>query len=197
MIKRIVLVLGVVCLGLGVWWYHYTGTPAYSLYRLQQAVKAKDYETARFYVDDERLADDVSTAATDAMQTSFSRTMEADKNPFSGLGVAMMQMMLPRLKDQMKDTVKTAIRQALSGNDTLTDKGGKAKVDFKQLSTIHLSQSVVSGNTAEVVFTGLPQPNDFDLKEIHLRRARIPQTRNWRIVGAPDVNGIFQRLLTP
>jgi hypothetical protein len=41
-------------------WYHYTGTPQYSLALLAGAVKAKDYETARYFVDDERIADTAS-----------------------------------------------------------------------------------------------------------------------------------------
>src|SRR5215475_9828122 len=102
----------------GLGWYHYTSTPQYSLVQLAKAVKAKDYETARFFVDDERLADSISKAIADAAMTRVTNELTKDRNPFSGLGVAMVQMMVPRLRESAKEQVKDSIKQVLSGNDT-------------------------------------------------------------------------------
>lgn len=189
------IAVGVTAIGLGAGWYYHAGTPEYSLTQLAKAVKGKDYETARYFVDEERIADSSSKAIVDILIARSTKRLEADNNPFSGLGVAMMQMMVPRLREATKDQLKESIKQGLSGNDTLTNKEGTKQADLKPFSNLQIRQCVRSGNTAEVLVSGLPQPNRFELKEIRLRMARIPNSRSWRIVEAPDVAQVFARLL--
>jgi|SRR5690242_1462560 len=178
----------------GAGWYHYTGTPQYSLAQLAHAVKSKDYETARYFVDEERIADSISKAFTDAVTAGFTKQMENDSNPFSGLGVAMMQLMLPRLRETTKEQVKQSVKEILSGNDTLTGKDGTKQADLRHFSGLQVKQCVVAGNTAEVLLGDVPQPNPFGIQGIRLRMARIPQSRNWRVVEAPDVARVFSKV---
>jgi hypothetical protein len=194
-VASVVIVVCIAAIAGGGWWYHYISTPQYSLGLLAKAVKDKDYETARYFVDDERLSDTISKSLVDAVTSQFNEQAKYDSNPYSGLGIAMMQMMTPRLREMAKDQIKEAIKQGLSGNDTLTDKNGKKQVDLKIFSNLQIQQCVISGNTAEVLLVGVPQPNVFELKEIHLRMAKIPNSRNWRITETPDIGQAFARIL--
>lgn len=117
-VKALLLTVTVAGLVAGGWWYYHAGTPQHSLAQLANAVRAKDYETARYFVDDERIAETTSKSVLDAAMTQFTNKMKADDNPFSGLGVAAFQMMAPRIKDTAKDSIKDSIKQALSGDDT-------------------------------------------------------------------------------
>lgn len=194
-IIAVVIIFGMAAIGGGAWWYQYTGTPQYSLALLAQAVRAKDYEKARYFVDDERMADTISKSVVDALTNQFTNTMQKDSNPFSGFGVAIIQMMAPKMREMAKDQVKDSIKQALSGNDTLTNKAGTQQVDLKIFAGLRIKKCVVAGSTAEVLVEGVPQPNPFELKEIHLRMARNPNSRSWRIVEVPDVGQAFVKLL--
>ena len=177
------------------WWYEYTGTPQHSLARLADAVKAKDYETARYFVDDERIADTASKSFLDAAMSRATQEIKADDNPFSGFGVAALQMMAPRIRETAKDQIKDSIRQALSGNDTLTNTKDAQRWNSNRFSDLRIDACVVSGNTAEVVIRGIPQPNPAQVTEVHLRMARIPDSRNWRIEEIPEVGQAFVKLL--
>jgi hypothetical protein len=54
-------------------------------------------------------------------------------------------------------------------------------------------RSEVHGEEADVVISGLPQPNPFDLTEIRIRMTRVPGQRYWRIEEVPDATPIFQK----
>lgn len=71
-LKAVLLVMGLLVLGAAGWWYEYTGTPQDSLLLFANAVKAKDYETTRYFVDDERIADTASKSVLDAATSRFS-----------------------------------------------------------------------------------------------------------------------------
>jgi hypothetical protein len=189
-----VMLIGIVVIGSCGWWYHYTGTPQYSLVLLVKAVKGKDYETARYFVDDERMADTISKSVVDALILQFTKKMEADQNPFAGFGVAVIQMMAPRMREMAKEQVKDSIKQAISGDDALTNRAG-TQADLKPFSHLRIRECAVSGNTAEVLIEGIQQPNPLDLKQIRLRMARIPNSRSWRIEEIPDVGPAFAKLL--
>ena len=189
-----VVLIGIIVLGACGWWYYYTRTPQYSLVLLAKAVKSKDYETARYFVDDDRMADTISKSVVDAVTLQFTKKMEADQNPFSGLGVAVFQMMAPRMREMAKDQVKDSIRQALSGDDALTN-GTGTQADLRPFSDLRIKECAVSGKTAEVLIEGIPQPNPFDLTQIRLRMARIPNSRSWRIEEIPDVGRAFAKIL--
>ena len=189
-----VMLIGIVVIGSCGWWYYYTGTPQYSLVLLAKAVKGKDYETARYFVDDQRMADTISKSVVDALMLQYTKKMEADQNPFSGFGVAVIQMMAPRMREMAKDQVKDSIKQALSGDDALTN-GAGTQADLKPFSHLRIKECAVSGKTAEVLIEGIPQPNPFDLTRIRLRMARIPNSRSWRIEEIPDVGQAFAKLL--
>lgn len=196
--RPVVLLVSILALGLigtGIWWYHYTGTPKYSLQLLVKAIKVKDYETARYFVDDDQIADSISKAAITATMAHASAAMEADHNPFSGLGEGMIQMMAPGLQGRMKDQIKDAIKEALGGNDTLSKKDASDSINFQRFKDVRFEQETVSGNTAEVVINGFPPSSDFDVKELHLRMARIPNTRNWRVVEIPEATAYVTKSL--
>jgi hypothetical protein len=63
------------------------------------------------------------------------------------------------------------------------------------LTRLHLGDEVVSGNTAEVAIDHLPEPNRFDAKVIHVKMARIPNTRSWRIIEIPEINQFMAKML--
>lgn len=192
--KRVIGSAAIVAIILGAAvWYEYTGTPQYSLVRLAHAVKAKDYETAKYYVDDDRLADSISRSLMDAASKKF-----IEKS--SGLEVAMMEIMAPQLREKYKDEAKEIIKEILSGNETLSGKPAgstgtlspKASADV--LSQLRIKGCIVSGNTSEVLIGELPQPNSFELQRVHLRMARIPHSRSWRIVEIQEVGQVFSNL---
>ena len=98
--RRVVIsavVIALICAAAigGYRWYEYQGSPGYSLVCLAKAIKAKDYETARYYVDEDRLATETSKSLVEVVVTRTTKEMEKDHNPFSGLGVAIVQMMVP------------------------------------------------------------------------------------------------------
>jgi hypothetical protein len=199
-LKAVLLVVKVLVVAIAVlvgvaWWHEYRGTPQYSLALLAEAVKAKDYETARYFVDDERIADTASKSFLDAAMSRATKEIKADDNPFSGFGVAAIQMMAPRLRETAKDQIKDSIRQALSGNDTLTVTEDAQRWNSSRFSDLRIEECVVSGNTAEVVIRGIPQPNPAQITEVHLRMARIPDSRNWRIEEIPEVGQALVKLL--
>jgi hypothetical protein len=194
-LRVLLFTMAVAALAAAGWWYHYTGTPQYSLALLAGAVKAKDYETARYFVDDERIADTASKSFLDAAMTHATTEMKADDNPLSGFGIAALQMMAPRIREMAKDRVKDSIRQALSGDDTLTNTKGGQRWDSDRFSQLRIEECAVSGKTAEVVIRGIPQPNPAQITEVHLRMARIPDSRNWRVEEIPELTQAYLKLL--
>jgi hypothetical protein len=62
---------------------------------------------------------------------------------------------------------------------------------------MHVVCSTVDGDTADVMVAGLPQPNPFNLAELHIRMVRIPNTRQWRIEEIPDATAIFATYFGP
>lgn len=194
-LKAALIVIAIVALAGVVWWYRYTGTPQHSLLLLADAVKAKDYETARYFVDDERLAETASKSVVDVAIQHVTKDMKASENPFSGLGIAAIEMMAPRVREAAKDNVKDAIRQALSGDDSLTNRAGAQRWDLSRFSQLRIETCVVSGNTAEVLIGGIPQPNPVQLSEVHLRMARIRNSRNWRIEEIPEIAQAYIKLM--
>lgn len=194
LVAKLLLFAIAVLVGVG-WWHEYTGTPQHSLAKLAEAVKAKDYETARYFVDDERIADTASKSFLDAAMSRATKEIKADDNPLSGFGVAAIQMMAPRIRETAKDQIKDSIRQALGGNDTLTNTKDAQQWSSDRFSDLRIEECVVSGNTAEVVIRGIPQPNPAQITEVHLRMARIPDSRNWRIEEIPEVGQAFVKLL--
>lgn len=189
------LAVGIVVLVAGCCWYQYLGTPQHSLLLLADAVKAKDYETARYFVDDERIADAASKSFLDAAITHFTNEAKADDNPFSGIGVAAVQMMAPRIREAAKEQVKDAIKQALGGDATLTGGSKAQQLQLKAFSGLRIKDIVVSGRTAEVLIGGIPQPNPAQITEIHLRMAQIPNSRSWRIEEIPELAQAIAKML--
>ena len=180
--KLITLSLLLAVIG-GVSWYSYTSTPQHSLTLLSQAVKARDYEGARYFVDEERMSETLAKSFVHAaMSDSLNQYKSATKdNPFSGLGAAMIQMMEPTMREIASAQAKDAIKQALQG-----------RTDLK-FSELHLKQCRVQGDVAALIVV-LP-PNDFQLTEIHLQMIRIPNSRHWRIVEIPDAGDALTKLL--
>ncbi len=175
------------------WWHRYTGTPEYSLSQLGKAVKAKNYGEASTYVDEERISADIARSLTDVLLTKYTRKFQADPFPFTESRIELLQKMAPRFDNWTQIGVRNAIRLLLSGNGILTGSTGFNAIDVHNFSGLHPVRSQVHGNEADVIITGLPQPNPFDLTEIRIRMQRIPGTRSWRIEEVPDATPIFEK----
>ncbi|HEY4962972.1 MAG TPA: hypothetical protein VII29_19115 [Terriglobales bacterium] len=178
---------------LGAWWYRYTGTPEYSLSQLGHAVRAKNYGEASKYVDEERIANAISQSLTEVLLAKYTQKFKDDPLPFTDTRIELLHKMAPRFHDWSLLGIRNAIRLLLSGNGLLTGSTGFTVLDEHNFSGLHPVRSTVGGDTADVVIVGLPQPNPFDLNEIHIRMVRIPGSREWRIEEIPDATPIFAR----
>jgi hypothetical protein len=177
----------------GVCWYRYTGTPEYSLSQLGKAVRAKNYGDASQYVDEERIASAISQSLTDVLVAKYTKKFQDDPLPFTETRIEWLHKAAPKFQDWTLVGVRNAIRLLLSGNGLLTGTSGFKQLDVHNFSGLHPARSIVNGDTADVIIVGLPQPNPFDLNEIHVRMARIPGSRHWRIEEIPDATPIFAR----
>ena len=192
-IAALVLFNILVITSVGVWWYRYTGTPEYSLERLGHAVQAKNYGEASQYVDEERIANAISRSLTDVLLAKYTQKFKDDPLPFTDTRIELLHKMAPKFHDWSLLGIRNAIRLLLSGNGLLTGSTGFKVLDVHNFSGLHPVSSIVSGDTADVVIVGLPQPNPFDLNEIHVRMVRIPNSRKWRIEEIPDATPIFAK----
>jgi hypothetical protein len=189
-ILAIVVVAGAVA---SLLWYQHTGTPEYSLSELGNAVKAKNYGEASKYVDEERIATEISRSMTDVLVAKYTRKFQQDPFPFTESRIELLQKMAPRFNDWALLGVRNAIRLLLSGNGILTGSTGFKTFDVHNFSGLHPVRSEINGDQADVIVAGLPQPNPFDLAEIRVRMQRVPGTRYWRIEQVPDATPIFQK----
>jgi hypothetical protein len=175
------------------WWYRHTGTPEYSLAQLGHAVKSQNYGKASYYVDEERIANEVSQSLTDVLLAKYTKAIQDDPLPFTDTRIGILQKMAPRFRDLSLLGVHNGIRLLLSGNALLTGTTHFSQLDVHNFSQVHVLRSTINGDTADVVVGGLPQPNPFGLTELRIRMARIPNTRAWRIEDVPDVTPIFAK----
>jgi hypothetical protein len=187
------LLICLVAAGLGAWWYRYAGTPEYSLSQLGHAVRAKNYGEATKYVDEERIASAISQSLTDVLLAKYTQKFKDDPLPFTDTRIELLHKMAPRFHDWSLLGIRNAIRLLLSGNGLLTGATGFKVLDEHNFSGLHPVRSTVNGDVADVVIVGLPQPNPFDLNEIHVRMVRIPNSRQWRIEEIPDATPIFAK----
>jgi len=187
------LIVALAMASAGVWWYRYTGTPEYSLSQLGRAVKAKNYGAASKYVDEERIGDAISQSLTDVLLAKYTKKFQDDPLPFTDTRIELLHKMAPRFHDWSLLGIRNAIRLLLSGNGLLTGTSGFKQLDVHNFSGLHPVRSSVNGDTADVVIVGLPQPNPFDLNEIHVRMERVPNSRQWRVEEIPDATPIFAR----
>ena len=88
------IVVGMVLVGIGAdYWYRYTGTPEYSLSQLGKAVKAKNYGAASQFVNEERIAADISDSLTDVLLAKYTQTVQATiPFPFTDSRIEMLQI---------------------------------------------------------------------------------------------------------
>jgi hypothetical protein len=188
------LAAALVVAGIGVcWWYRHTGTPEYSLSRLGQAVKEKNYGKASYYVDEERISNVVSQSLTDVLLAKYTKAIQDDPLPFTDTRINILHKVAPRFHDLTLLGVHNGIRLLLSGNALLTGTSHFSQLDVHNFSQLHVLSSKVNGDTADVIVGGLPQPNPFGLTELRVRMARIPNSRQWRIEEIPDATSIFAK----
>lgn len=196
LLLRAVFILAVLALAAGavaLWWHRHTATPEYSLAQLGSAVKAKNYGEASKYVDEERISADIAKSLTDVLVAKYTRKFNEDPFPFTESRIELLQKMAPRFENWTQLGVQNAIRLLLSGNGILTGSTGFKVIDVHNFSGLHAISSEVRGDEADVMVTGLPQPNPFDLTEIRIRMTRVPGQRYWRIEEVPDATPIFQK----
>jgi hypothetical protein len=179
--------------GVSLWWYQHTGTPEYSLSQLSRAVKAKNYGEASKYVDEERIATDISRSLTEVLVAKYTKKFQQDPFPFTESRIELLQKLAPRFNGWTQIGVRNAIRLLLSGNGILTGSSGFKTFDAHNFSGVHPVQSEIQGNEADVTIAGLPQPNPLGLTEIRIHMQRMPGTRYWRIEEVPDATPIFQK----
>jgi hypothetical protein len=177
----------------GVWWYHYTATPEYSLSELGRAVREKNYGRASQYVNEDRIAEAISQSLTNVLVAKYTKKFQDDPLPFTETRVEWLHSMAPKFHDWTLIGARNAIRLLLSGNGILTGTSGLRQLDAHNFSGLHVLSSTVNGDSADVFVGGLPQPNPFDLTEIRVRMERIPNSRQWRIEEIPDATPIFAR----
>ncbi len=189
----ILLVAALAAGGAALWWHGYTGTPEYSLSQLGKAVKAKNYGEAAKYVDEERISGEIAKSLTDVLVEKYTRKFNEDPLPFTESRIELLQKMAPRFDSWAEIGVRNAIRLLLSGNGILTGSTGFKMIDVHNFSGLHVVRSEVHGDAADVVVSGLPQPNPFDLTEIRIRMTRVAGQRYWRIEEVPDATPIFQK----
>lgn len=77
----------------------------------------------------------------------------------------------------------------------MTNRSGALRFDPSRFSNLRIEACVISGKTAEVVIRGIPQPNPAQITEVHLRMARIPNSRDWRIEEIPELAQAYVKLL--
>jgi hypothetical protein len=179
--------------GAALWWHGYTGTPEYSLSQLGKAVRAKNYGEAAKYVDEECISGEVARSLTDVLVAKYTKKFNDDPFPFTESRIELLQKMAPRFDGWAQIGVRNAIRLLLSGNGILTGSTGFKTLDIHNFSGLHVVRSEVRGDDADVIVSGLPQPNPFDLTEIRIRMTRQPGQRYWRIEEVPDATPIFQK----
>ena len=154
------IVVGMVLVGIAAdYWYRYTGTPEYSLSQLGKAVKAKNYGAASQFVNEERIAGDISESLTDVLLAKYTQQFNEDPFPFTDTRIEMLQSMAPRFRSWTLIAMRNAIRLLLSGNGILTGTSGFKQLDVHNFSQLHVVRSEVHGDTADVIIAGLPQPN--------------------------------------
>jgi hypothetical protein len=193
--------IGILCLlalfGLAAYTYHYFGTPEYSLYKLGNAIHQKDYETARYYVDEDRVSEDVSTSIVDVTMKQTMEQMQNDlkDNPFGGLGTGLIQMMVPQLKATARQQAKDTIDSLLGKDAPLDSIHNWPQFRSSTFAGVKVGRVDVAGNTADVAVDNLPKDLPIKMTELHVRMARIPDSRSWRVVGLPDLAPIFAQLL--
>jgi hypothetical protein len=197
--RNLAMIALAVCLllaGLGAaWWYRYIGTPEYSLSQLGAAVKNQNYGKASYYVDQERIAGAISQSLIDALLAKYTRAIKTDPLPFTETRIEILRKLAPYLHDLALLGVQNGIRLLLSGNPLLTGTSHFSQLDLHNFSGVHVVRSTVNGDTADMILAGLPQPNPFNLAELTIRMARIPNTRQWRIEEIPDATAIFATTL--
>jgi len=181
------------CIAGGLWWYRFTGTPEYSLSQLGDAVREKNYGKASQFVDEERIAQAISQSLTDVLVARYTKNFQDDPYPFTDTRIEWLHKMAPKFHDWTLIGTRNVIRLLLSGNGVLTGTSGFQQLDIHNFSQLHVVRSEVHGDTADVYIGGLPQPNPFDLTEIRIRMARVPNLRIWRIEEIPDAAPIFAK----
>lgn len=189
----IVLVTALAAGAAALWWYRYSGTPEFSLSQLANAVKAKNYGEASKYVDEERISANVAKSLTDVLVAKYTNKFQHDPFPFTESRIELLQKFAPRFDTWTQIGVRNAIRLLLSGNGILTGSTGFKAIDVHNFSGLHVVSSEVQENEADVIVSGLPQPNPFGLREIRIRMTRVPGQRYWRIEEVPDATPIFQK----
>ena len=192
-ISAILLISLVVSIVAGVWWRGYTATPEYSLRELARAVRDKNYGKASQFVDEERLAEAISSSLTNVLVAKYTKKFQDDPWPLTETRIEWLHKIAPKVHDWSLIGVRNAIRMLLSGNGILTGTSGFSQLDAHNFSGLRVLRSEVHGDTADVFIGGLPQPNPFALNEIRIRMVRVPERRIWRIVEIPDATPIFAK----
>ncbi len=170
------IVLGVL-LGLG-GVYAWMQTPSYSVYHIQQALKARNYETFTHYVDIDSV---VGHALEDLGQSVPDVPQQQDAPPGSLAGLLHkgLESLTRDVQDLAKAGVTFAVQQAFQNLD----------LALPQIPTVALIGTVIGGETREDVrYFSVPLDSGEEI-EIGLR---YTSEGRWRVVRVTNVQALMK-----
>ncbi len=163
-----------VLLGLG-GVYAWMQTPSYSVYRIQQALKTRNYETFTHYVD----IDSVIDYALEDLGQRVPAVPQQPPDSLVGLLHRGLESLTRDVQDLAKAGVTFAIQQTFQNSD----------LTLPQIPTVALLGTVIGGDTREDIrYFSVPLDSD-EAIEIGLRHT--PAGR-WRVVRVTNVQALLK-----
>ena len=175
--KSLRVIVLCVLLGLG-GVYAWMQTPSYAVYHIQQALKARNYETFTRYVDIDSV---VSYALADLGQSAPDIPQPQDTPPNSLVGLLHkgLKSLTRDVQDLAKAGVTFAIQQTFQNSD----------LPLPQIPTIALMGTVIGGETREDIrYFSVPLDSG---EEIEIGLRHTPEGR-WRVVRVTNVQALLK-----
>lgn len=143
----LLVILGVIVIaGVGVFFYA-KGTPQYSLYKMNQAVKNKDYESFIKYFNVDAVIDDFLDKAIEMSKKEIAKKYPGNSQE-AKMAQKYAQDMINNLASQMKEQAKEEIKKQVES--------GKFIEEYNQPNIISAFQNTkvkMEGNDAVVIIT--------------------------------------------
>lgn len=123
--KLLLLITVVMAATLAAGWYHIAGTPHYSLYKLSEAIRSHDIESAERYIDISRIADDATETIANAKlsQLRLSENVSPLEQLAQEIAKGAVGLMLPTIKARARDEWRTELTKIIEGEE-------RDKLDF-------------------------------------------------------------------
>ena len=143
----LLIVLGVILVAVVGAFMYAKSTPQYSLYKMDQAVKSKDYETFSKYFNVDAVIDDLLDKALEASKQEIAKTYPSGSQE-SEVAQKYAKDLLDKLAPQMKKQAKEEIKKQVES--------GKFIEDYSQPNIINAFTNTkvkMEGNDAVVTVT--------------------------------------------